>query len=140
MKNINHTRSSISDFFIIILSTTTNIYTLSLHDALPISQLQSPLDRIFLLLEGSPDHQAGITATAKADFRRSEEHTSELQSQSKLVCRLLLEKKKNTMKNINHTRSSISDDIRHILCSSANMRRAIPLILQIGRASCRERV
>src|SRR5262245_62339078 len=34
------------------------------------------------------------------------------------------------MKNINHTRSSISDDIRNILCSSANMRRAIPLILQ----------
>src|SRR3712207_6871365 len=31
----------------------------------------------------------------------------------------------NTMKNINHTRSSISDDIRNILCSSANMRRAI---------------
>src|SRR4051794_22477351 len=46
----------------------------------------------------------------------------------------------NTMKNINHTRSSISDDIRNILCSSANIRRAIPLILQIGRASCRERV
>src|SRR5262249_58400753 len=37
----------------------------------------------------------------------------------------------NTMKNINHTRSSISDDIRNILCSSANMRRAIPLILRL---------
>src|SRR5437762_55906 len=36
-----------------------------------------------------------------------------------------------TMKNINHTRSSISDDIRNILCSSANMRRAIPLILRL---------
>src|SRR5258708_35508329 len=36
----------------------------------------------------------------------------------------------NTMKNINHTRSRISDDIRNILCSSANMRRAIPLILR----------
>src|SRR5687768_18083996 len=35
-----------------------------------------------------------------------------------------------SMKNINHTRSSISDDIRNILCSSANMRRAIPLILR----------
>src|SRR5439155_1710517 len=34
----------------------------------------------------------------------------------------------NTMKNIIHTRSSITDDIRNILCSSANMRRAIPLI------------
>src|SRR5207342_1383347 len=37
----------------------------------------------------------------------------------------------NTMKNINHTRSSISDDIRNILSSSANMRRAIPLILRL---------
>src|SRR5579863_10604311 len=37
----------------------------------------------------------------------------------------------NTMKTINHTRSSISDDIRNILCSSANMRRAIPLILRL---------
>src|SRR5437016_5701103 len=37
----------------------------------------------------------------------------------------------NTMKNINHTRSSISDDIRNIHCSSANMRRAIPLILRL---------
>src|SRR5580700_11378458 len=35
------------------------------------------------------------------------------------------------MKNINHTRSSISDDIRNILCSSANMRIAIPLILRL---------
>src|SRR5438552_17364643 len=35
------------------------------------------------------------------------------------------------MKNINHTRSSISDDIRNILCSSANMRSAIPLILRL---------
>src|SRR5690625_4189804 len=34
------------------------------------------------------------------------------------------------MKNINHTRSSISDDIRNILCSSDNMRRAMPLILR----------
>src|SRR5262245_17013028 len=37
----------------------------------------------------------------------------------------------NTIKNINHTRISISDDIRNILCSSANMRRAIPLILRL---------
>src|SRR5947207_1035072 len=35
------------------------------------------------------------------------------------------------MKNINHTRSSISDDIRNIVCSSANMRRAIALILRL---------
>src|SRR2546427_11455413 len=35
------------------------------------------------------------------------------------------------MKNINHTRSSISDDIRNILCSSANLRISIPLILRL---------
>src|SRR3989449_11261139 len=37
----------------------------------------------------------------------------------------------NTRKNINHARSSISEDIRNILCSSPNMRRAIPLILRL---------
>src|SRR5690625_7385652 len=37
----------------------------------------------------------------------------------------------NTMKSINHTRSSISDDIRNILCSSVNRRRAIELILRL---------
>src|SRR5690606_39216550 len=37
----------------------------------------------------------------------------------------------NTMKNINHTRRSRSDDSRNILCSSANMRRAMPLVLRL---------
>src|SRR5262245_62666209 len=41
--------------------------------------------------------------------------------------------------NINHTRSSISDDIRNILCSSANMRRAIPLIQRIFLMRSEER-
>src|SRR5207253_275439 len=49
----------------------------------------------------------------------------------RLKKRLLAFSRRNTMKNINHTRSSISDDIRNILCSSANMRRAIPLILRL---------
>src|SRR6202021_518913 len=66
---------------------TTEIYTLSLHDALPISRpdggcLQS------LLLAGRP-------ARLEAIWSRSEEHTSELQSPDHLVCRLLLDKKKN---------------------------------------------
>src|SRR5215203_7353033 len=61
---------------------TTEIYTLSLHDALPISghMIEYP----------SP---AGITMPTPGP--RSEEHTSELQSRQYLVCRLLLEKKKN---------------------------------------------
>src|SRR5476651_2874118 len=62
---------------------TTEIYTLSLHDALPISFAH---------------HQRGSTTEALSiaiDFHvRSEEHTSELQSRQYLVCRLLLEKKK----------------------------------------------
>src|SRR5438874_10685041 len=70
-------------------SPTTQIYTLSLHDALPISL---------------PDGQASVIVTAPGHnrfvqqesltSRRSEEHTSELQSRRDLVCRLLLEKKK----------------------------------------------
>src|SRR5690606_39588515 len=86
---------------------TTEIYTLSLHDALPISEhTDSHVSR------GGPTITAGGEATAPAGSRysrspstrptaassssRSEEHTSELQSRENLVCRLLLEKKKQT--------------------------------------------
>src|SRR2546427_1344126 len=84
---------------------TTEIYTLSLHDALPISLPNC----VSLLLQ----HQNGLHEQApekkpqrrercyhpKPDHPRSEEHTSELQSQSNLVCRLLLEKKKKQQKS-----------------------------------------
>src|SRR5256886_7163894 len=65
---------------------TTEIYTLSLHDALPI----------FLGRQTAPRHLVGDGRKVESvgDDHRSEEHTSELQSQSNLVCRLLLEKKK----------------------------------------------
>src|SRR5580698_11650076 len=64
---------------------TTEIYTLSLHDALPISATSSAAAC------GLP----GISRCAARRFMpRSEEHTSELQSHVNLVCRLLLEKKK----------------------------------------------
>src|SRR2546421_6916384 len=74
---------------------TTEIYTLSLHDALPIS-LAVAVEAAGL----SPDadeaklraHLEGVDVRLQGD-RRSEEHTSELQSRSELVCRLLLEKK-----------------------------------------------
>src|SRR5436305_8888513 len=63
---------------------TTEIYTLSLHDALPISGHRHDLP---------PDrHRQG--GADQPGHRRSEEHTSELQSRPHLVCRLLLEKKK----------------------------------------------
>src|SRR5437660_3146362 len=65
---------------------TTEIYTLSLHDALPISMSQSVRHLLEIRFNGDPG------ATEAQD--RSEEHTSELQSRGHLVCRLLLEKKK----------------------------------------------
>src|SRR5437588_4168170 len=68
---------------------TTEIYTLSLHDALPISRHE------FLGTPGSRGVRfAHPSLSSEAAPRRSEEHTSELQSHSDLVCRLLLEKKK----------------------------------------------
>src|SRR6266446_10801619 len=70
-------------FFFFNDTATTEIYTLSLHDALPI---RSPA-RL-----SPPASRRGSTGSPKAT--RSEEHTSELQSPCNLVCRLLLEKKK----------------------------------------------
>src|SRR5436309_4647015 len=70
----------------------TEIYTLSLHDALPIC-LASRTERDGRAA-GSLRRTAALPAT-HARAPRSEEHTSELQSRENLVCRLLLEKKKN---------------------------------------------
>src|SRR2546427_12928990 len=84
---------------------TTEIYTLSLHDALPISVVPKFSHGFGHGLIGG-DHRPSIPAgpqvlaRVKAEAARSEEHTSELQSQSNLVCRLLLEKKKNKHNNI----------------------------------------
>src|SRR2546430_4643411 len=70
---------------------TTEIYTLSLHDALPIFR-RAPGTGLMAGAGGRARRgSAGDPAPLAA---RSEEHTSELQSQSNLVCRLLLEKKK----------------------------------------------
>src|SRR2546430_12322302 len=73
-------------FFFFNDTATTEIYTLSLHDALPISARVSSRRKCNEELDWLP--------CASARRSRSEEHTSELQSQSNLVCRLLLEKKK----------------------------------------------
>src|SRR2546430_8197875 len=98
-------------FFFFNDTATTEIYTLSLHDALPIS----PAARTSLIISNtsavisgssaevgsSNNKRRGLIEMARAMATRcrcppdrSEEHTSELQSQSNLVCRLLLEKKK----------------------------------------------
>src|SRR5256885_15609931 len=79
---------SIFLFFFFNDTATTEIYTLSLHDALPISQT-SPAPA----LRRAPA-QALVVAPVVNTSSRSEEHTSELQSPCNLVCRLLLEKKK----------------------------------------------
>src|SRR5437763_10081669 len=88
---------------------TTSIYTLSLHDALPISTLQNVFGGISSS-KSIPQYftTSAILATCFLHVfhvptpmrrTRSEEHTSELQSPMYLVCRLLLEKKKNTKTN-----------------------------------------
>src|SRR3989442_10831723 len=84
-------------FFFFNDTATTEIYTLSLHDALPIC-----LNGVAsFLVGGRSAPQCALQGTQRAccrcglgQARRSEEHTSELQSRPHLVCRLLLEKKK----------------------------------------------
>src|SRR3712207_7188735 len=87
---------------------TTEIYTLSLHDALPISRCSPPRQSPLSVTSRSPrawrsraavswSRSRTASGTDRAVTRkasRSEEHTSELQSRQYLVCRLLLEKKK----------------------------------------------
>src|SRR5947208_10917416 len=70
---------------------TTEIYTLSLHDALPISPGQRAEQDQF---RPARDLVKQPRQHVTAQHKRSEEHTSELQSPDHLVCRLLLEKKK----------------------------------------------
>src|SRR2546430_3751546 len=81
----------ISPFFFFNDTATTEIYTLSLHDALPICRGGGKNRGIRTAPPGSA--RGGIQKAGDAPSRL-EEHTSELQSQSNLVCRLLLEKKK----------------------------------------------
>src|SRR2546423_11575822 len=114
------TLQSFSLFFFFNDPAPTEIYTLSLPDALPISHHHvAGIDRHaaaadrHLALDRVMAHEIERRRARAAvrrprqflDRRRSEEHTSELQSLAYLVCRLLLEKKKN-----------IGCDVSHILC------------------------
>src|SRR3712207_7961107 len=93
-----------STFFFFNDTATTEIYTLSLHDALPIcvrvqrdvvDVLVGVVEHSCLPLREGGHLRVGAAAGDQLDRRvRSEEHTSELQSRQYLVCRLLLEKKK----------------------------------------------
>src|SRR5207248_10746468 len=88
--NTNLADTVIHYFFFVNATATTEIYTLSLHDALPISGADrrlAPGDVVLLDLWAGPGR-------GSPHRERSEEHTSELQSPYDLVCRLLLEKKK----------------------------------------------
>src|SRR6266478_9556008 len=92
-------------FFFFNDTATTEIYTLSLHDALPIS-------RSLPIGAGStPGPPAGRSPARPPS--RSEEHTSELQSQSNLVCRLLLEKKKKKQINLHHKKKKQKKRIKN---------------------------
>src|SRR2546430_15768467 len=84
-------------FFFFNDTATTEIYTLSLHDALPIFEprgLEACLNADLAEARAAVLVAAHVQVEEVANAGRSEEHTSELQSQSNLVCRLLLEKKK----------------------------------------------
>src|SRR5260370_41184821 len=92
VNTIIHLHTNVGFVFFFNDTATTEIYTLSLHDALPISLTKS---------RQALWHWASVTSTslplkgfARGQHDRSEEHTSELQSHLNLVCRLLLEKKK----------------------------------------------
>src|SRR2546427_5900921 len=78
-------------FFFFNDTATTEIYTLSLHDALPI--YRPPANTPPRRVRKAKPAVSRVRRSARP-ASRSEEHTSELQSQSNLVCRLLLEKKK----------------------------------------------
>src|SRR5438552_17878297 len=88
--------SSFSFFFFFTATAPTEIYTLSLHDALPISSSSLDLSGGGELLhsEKMKIHLQMDVFNIANRLNRSEEHTSELQSPDHLVCRLLLEKKK----------------------------------------------
>src|SRR2546422_8347930 len=93
-------------FFFFNDTATTEIYTLSLHDALPISGRCAAI-----LSNGKRCPNASLPGSrycgvpAHQELARSEEHTSELQSRLHLVCRLLLEKKKKKENNTTTTAS-----------------------------------
>src|SRR2546427_7145811 len=103
-------------FFFFNDTATTEIYTLSLHDALPIlpcgTQLLAGVAVGRVLRVHRPDRVFLVGDERARGIARSEEHTSELQSQSNLVCRLLLEKKKKKKeKTRGHTSGTYTTDV-----------------------------
>src|SRR2546425_6442747 len=89
-------------FFFFNDTATTEIYTLSLHDALPIFARDARIDHA-VGLHGERPVEVVLGGRKRLEVR-SEEHTSELQSLAYLVCRLLLEKKKQMRKQLPATK------------------------------------
>src|SRR5258708_28744000 len=112
--DVHHSGSDSTDLFFFNDTATTEIYTLSLHDALPISGGTGPGARTRGRPRGAsaigpsrrPSRSRGGPSRSRSrSGSRSEEHTSELQSPDHLVCRLLLEKK-NARSSSSRTSSS----------------------------------
>src|SRR2546428_5957339 len=93
-------------FFFFNDAATTEIYTLSLHDALPI---WNPQEYMHAYLRSRDADAEGLPESFRIKLRRtrSEEHTSELQSPCNLVCRLLLEKKQGELIEGGRTRRPV---------------------------------
>src|SRR5438093_9228107 len=106
-------------FFFFNHPATTEIYTLSLHDALPISPSIFSIDvedwYHILEVDSAPEISRMWYQS------RSEEHTSELQSLTNLVCRLLLEKKKKTAQLTHCTDRRVSEVYGCVRCTSAGV-------------------
>src|SRR3712207_8157813 len=105
---------SVLFFFFFNDTATTEIYTLSLHDALPISaelgedtEDQTVDFSIEYAVIGQQQGRGGV------EYLRSEEHTSELQSRQYLVCRLLLEKKKKITMKTQNTMETLTSEIHY---------------------------
>src|SRR2546430_12687952 len=115
-----HVHVSAFFFFFFNDTATTEIYTLSLHDALPISRARAapgpsggpgdPSNAYPRVVGAGTDSGRSGRRTSRPRRSRSEEHTSELQSQSNLVCRLLLEKKNKSEHTDMYLQSSRGSD------------------------------
>src|SRR2546430_11741487 len=102
-------------FFFFNDTATTEIYTLSLHDALPICTRSPTFVSSF---DSSIRTSWSTFIGATLAFLRSEEHTSELQSQSNLVCRLLLEKKKKNRSDLDMSPYTSTNAVLPLIANS----------------------
>src|SRR5437868_7249603 len=117
---MRHTLGACLNIFFYFSSMTSPMYTLSLHDALPIYfVLSCVLQEVDLGLRFCHIMRSGLASHDVT--KRSEEHTSELQSRFDLVCRLLLEKKNNKTTNLTCKKAKIGKVMRRTLDASLNI-------------------